>query len=62
MGPDTDNLRLTDFLDLTTLIATEGGTERSENEFRKLLGSAGFRLARLIQMKAPQAIVEAFPQ
>jgi len=50
------------FLDLTTLIATEGGMERTESEFRKLLESAGFRLARVIQMKAPQAIVEAFPQ
>jgi len=50
------------FLDLTTLIATEGGVERAESEFRKLLASAGFKLTRVIQMKAPQAIVEALPQ
>jgi ubiquinone/menaquinone biosynthesis C-methylase UbiE len=51
------------FLDVTTLLGTEhGGMERTENEFRKLLESAGFRLARVIQMKAPQAIIEALPQ
>lgn len=50
------------FLDLATLIAAEGGMERTENEFQKMLESAGFRLARVIQMKAPQAIIEALPQ
>jgi cyclopropane fatty-acyl-phospholipid synthase-like methyltransferase len=49
-------------LDLTTLFQTEGGMERTESEFRELLGKAGFRLSRVIPMNAPQWVIEALPE
>jgi hypothetical protein len=42
------------FLDLATLTQTEGGMERTEPEFRKLLATAGFNLSPVIQINAPQ--------
>lgn len=49
------------FLDLATLTQTEGGMERTESEFRKLLATADFSLSRVIPTKAPQWVIEAFP-
>ena len=50
------------FLDLATLTQTEGGMERTESEFRKLLAAAGFSLSRVIPTKAPQWVTEALPR
>jgi hypothetical protein len=50
------------FLDLATLTQTEGGMERTESEFRKLLAAAGFNLSRVIPINAPQWVIEAIPQ
>jgi hypothetical protein len=44
--------------DLTMLVAT-GGRERTEAEYRALLGAAGFRVTRIVPTAAPMAIVEA---
>jgi hypothetical protein len=50
------------FADLAMLAMSDGGMERSESEFRKLLADGAFRLSRVIPTKAPQWIIEAFPQ
>jgi predicted O-methyltransferase YrrM len=50
------------FLDLATLTQTEGGMERTEAEFRRLLATAGFSLHRVIPTDAPQWVIEALPR
>ena len=57
-APDTYR----NFLDLSMLTQTEGGMERSESDFRKLLATAGFSLRRVIPTDAPQWVIEALPQ
>jgi hypothetical protein len=44
--------------DINMMVAT-GGVERTENEYRQLLQSAGFELARLIATRSPFSILEA---
>jgi hypothetical protein len=46
--------------DLTMLVAT-GGRERTESEYRMLLGRAGFRVTRIVPTAARLAVVEAVP-
>ena len=46
-------------LDLEMLVLTPRGRERTKVEFARLLGSAGFRLARVVPTKTPLSIVEA---
>jgi O-methyltransferase domain len=50
------------FLDLNVLTMGEGGMERTESEFRKLLATAGFSLSRVIPMNAPQWVIEGLLQ
>jgi hypothetical protein len=38
-----------------------GGRERTEEEYRALLGDAGFRLTRIVPMASPASIIEAEP-
>ena len=45
-------------LDLQMLIGT-GGKERTEKEYRELLGAAGFRLNRVVATRSPLSVVEA---
>ena len=47
--------------DLTMLVLTSGGRERTEAEFQKLLVEAGFHLARVIPTKSTVSIIEAVP-
>jgi SAM-dependent methyltransferase len=47
-------------LDLEMLVVT-GGKERTEEEFRSLLESAGFALARVIPIGQEMYVLEAFP-
>lgn len=49
-------------LDLTMLLLTPGGRERTESEFRLLLGEAGFELRRVIATRSPFSFLEAVPQ
>jgi SAM-dependent methyltransferase len=49
------------FLDMNMLVLTEGGRERTEEEYRILLGEAGFTLARVISTASPLSVVEAIP-
>jgi len=46
-------------VDLTMLAMTPGGHVRTQAEFQRLLDSAGFELARVIQTDGPTDIVEA---
>lgn len=48
------------FMDVNMLVMT-GGRERTEQEFRTLLASAGFQLTRVIPTGAIVSIVEAVP-
>jgi hypothetical protein len=44
------------------MLALPGGVERTEAEYRSLLGAGGFRLARVLPTRAPTNIVEAFAE
>ena len=59
LGPpnEPDRGRLMDLL----MLVGPGGLERTEPEFRAMLSSAGFQLARIIPTPAPQSIIEAVP-
>ena len=48
------------FIDIVMLVLT-GGRERSTDEYRQLLASAGFRLNRVFPTAAQFAVIEAFP-
>ncbi|HEX2278303.1 MAG TPA: methyltransferase [Candidatus Tectomicrobia bacterium] len=52
----------TKLLDLEMLVITSGGRERTEEEFRALLDSAGFALQRVIPTASPISIIEAVPR
>jgi hypothetical protein len=47
-------------IDVIMLVLT-GGRERTEAEYRALLGAAGFALARLVPTGSPMSILEARP-
>jgi hypothetical protein len=47
-------------LDMTMLIMP-GGLERTEGEYRDLLGKAGFRLTRVVPTQSAVSVVEAVP-
>jgi hypothetical protein len=47
-------------LDLEMLMIP-GGLERTEEEFRRLLAAAGFRLTRVVPTKAEISVLEAVP-
>ena len=46
------------FVDLNMLVMT-GGCERTEDEYRKLLASAGFKLTKIIPTASPMSVIEA---
>lgn len=48
------------FLDLQMLVMS-GGRERTEDEFRDLFGSAGFKLGGIYPTASPQSIIEGLP-
>ena len=48
------------FLDLEMLVLP-GGRERTEDEYRQLLASSGFRLTRVIPTHSPVSVIEAEP-
>lgn len=48
------------FIDVVMLVLT-GGRERSVDEYRELLASAGFRLNKVFPTAAQFAVIEAFP-
>jgi len=48
-------------VDIEALIMTEGGRERTEDEYRQLLASSGFTLLGHIATRSPISILEAAP-
>jgi O-methyltransferase domain len=48
-------------VDLQMLVITPGGRQRTEAEFRTLLGRAGFRLTRIVSSTGSVGLVEAVP-
>ena len=59
--PPGNEPSLSKLYDLHMLVLA-GGCERTEAEFRRLLGSAGLQLARIIPTDVPRSIVEAVPR
>ena len=49
------------WLDLQMLVATHGGRERTESEWRELLSSSGFELERIIPTRGPMCLLESRP-
>ena len=45
------------FIDLNMLVMT-GGRERTEDEFRALYETAGFRLTRVVRTESPFSVIE----
>ena len=45
------------FIDLNMLVMT-GGRERTEDEYRRLLGASGFRLTRIDPTESPMSVIE----
>ncbi|MGB7060882.1 MAG: methyltransferase [Candidatus Zixiibacteriota bacterium] len=43
------------------MLVTENGLERTEAEFRALLGKAGFKLIKIIQTQSPMSVIEGTP-
>jgi O-methyltransferase/methyltransferase family protein len=50
------------FLDMNMLVLSEGGRERTEEEYRMLLDEAGFTLARVVPTAPPLSVVETIPR
>jgi hypothetical protein len=48
-------------IDLHMMMTNHGGKERTEVEYRQLLGSAGFRLGRVVATSTPWSVIEARP-
>ena len=46
-------------MDLEMLVMTPGGRERTDQEFAKLLQTAGLRMTRVVPTESPVAIVES---
>jgi hypothetical protein len=55
--PPGDGYHHAKFLDVNTLVLAEGGRERTEEEYRRLLDQAGFTIATV----SPLSVVEAVP-
>jgi hypothetical protein len=58
--PENNEPDFSKFFDLNMMVMT-GGKERTEKEFARLLGAAGFKLLRVIPTRVPTSIVEAEP-
>jgi cyclopropane fatty-acyl-phospholipid synthase-like methyltransferase len=59
---DRPEATLSKLSDLEMLVMTPGGRERTEQEFARLIGSAGLRMTRVVSTQSPFCIVEAVSQ
>ena len=55
--PAGSELHFSKFIDLNMLVMT-GGRERTEEEFRSLYESSGFRLTRIVPTESPFSVIE----
>ena len=46
-------------IDLHMLMTNHGGRERTEKEYRALLGTAGFKVERVFPTSTPWSVIEA---
>src|SRR6266545_2433606 len=60
--PPGDGYHHAKFLDLNMLVLAEGGRERTEEEYRRLLDQAGFDIARTVATASPLSVIEAVPR
>lgn len=60
--PEANAPDFSKFLDLEMLVVTEGGKERTKEEFQELLSLAGFQLERIIPTISLAQIIEARPK
>jgi SAM-dependent methyltransferase len=58
--PDGNEPHLGPLIDLNMMVMT-GGAERTEDEYRRLLAQAQFRLDRIVATKSPFSVIEALP-
>lgn len=59
--PRTNEFHHAKFMDLNMLVLTEGGRERTADEFSDLYRASGFSLARIVPTASPVSIVEGTP-
>ena len=59
--PRTNEFHHAKFMDLNMLVLTEGGRERTANEFSDLYRAGGFSLSRIVPTASPLSIVEGTP-
>ncbi len=57
--PHNNEMFVGKFIDVESLLLTEGGRERSEAEYRKLLEDSGFTVNAVIGTQTPISIIEA---
>jgi hypothetical protein len=57
--PPGDAFHHAKFMDLSILVLTESGRERTEAEYRDLCAAAGFTFARRVETASPLSIIEA---
>ena len=43
------------------MLVAEGGQERTEQEFRALFETAGFKLTRIVPTRSPLSVIEGKP-
>jgi hypothetical protein len=48
-------------IDLTMMLCTAGGRERTAKEFEAMIKQAGLRLTRIISMSTPDSLLELQP-
>lgn len=59
--PPGDGYHFAKYLDMNMMVLTDGGHERTSDEYAHLLGLASLRLTRIISATGPWSIVEARP-
>jgi hypothetical protein len=60
--PDGRQSSIGKFADLSMLVLTVGGSQRTETEHRTLLSRSGFRLTRIVPTASVVSLVEAVPE
>jgi len=60
--PLDDRPSIAKTMDLVMLVMTDGGRERTEQEFRELFARAGLRLSRVVPTKVDNCILEVEPE
>ena len=58
--PEGDEFGLPILVDIEMLVMTDGGKERTEDEFRALYAAGGFRLTRAVPTPTPWSVIEGF--